>query len=107
MHKSNDKIHYCEICNCILIQTGTKKPTRCQEHKNIGKQAKTDNKKKRISQEIINLAKVHKIDDETINKYVENAKKRLNKTSLFRKVTVKALENSLNKVKKYIENIQK
>ena len=104
MHKSSDKIHYCEICNCILIQTGTKKPTRCTEHINIGKQAKTDNKKKRISQEIINLAKIHKIDDETINKYVRNAQIRLNKPSLFRKVTVHALELSLNKVKEYINN---
>lgn len=104
MHKSNDKIHYCEICNRILIQTGTKKPTRCPQHINIGKQAKTDNKKKRISQEIINLSKIHKIDDETINKYVKNAEKRLNKTSLFRKVSVNTLEMSLNRVKEYINN---
>ena len=104
VHKSNDKIHYCEICNCILIQTGTKKPTRCQEHINIGKQAKTDNKKKRISQEIINLTNEHKIDDETINKIVRNAQIRLNKPSLFRKVPMDVLEISLKKVKKYINN---
>ena len=61
------KICECKICHTELIQTGSKKPTRCKEHENTGRQEEKDIKKKELITILLKACEKYNINDTYIN----------------------------------------
>ena len=99
------KICECKICHIELIQTGTKKPTRCEKHKNTGKQEEKDLKKEKLIHLLLNACIQYKINDKEINIIQQELKNVLKKgnSERFRKLKLATLKDYKKKIGKYIK----
>lgn len=104
---SISKICYCEICKAVIIQTGSKKPTRCSKHKNEGRQKRTDNKKILQMKKILQLSRnIKNIEDISLLNYIKKIEIILKKpiSIKLRKISSKNLKIVLNKLNNIIKD---